>query len=87
MAANDMNVYNTSSSAFRYQKVLEKGKPVHDKNDLFSIRHPAMALSQRAKIFSPFTAALKGYSDEIAKAETEALEQFSSVRETAEEYP
>lgn len=38
MAANDMNAYNTPSSAFRYQKVLEKGKPVHDKNDLFSIK-------------------------------------------------
>ena len=67
--ATDNPTGNTDPSpSFRYRKVLEKGKPVHDKNDPFSIRHPAMPLSQRAKIFSPFVA-LKGYDEEISKAE------------------
>ena len=86
MATEDANTNNTLSSTFRYQKVLEKGKPVHDKNDPFSIKHPAMPLSQRAKIFSPFIA-LEGYTDVIAKVEEEALEPFLNEREPAEEYP
>ena len=85
MAANESTPNNTLSSTFRYKHVLEKGKPIHD-NDLFSIRHPAMPLSQRAKIFSPF-AALKGYDEEIARAETENLERFSNERGPIEEYP
>ena len=80
------NENNSTSSSFRYQKVLEKGKPVHDKNDLFSIRHPKMPLSQRAKIFSPFDA-LKGYSEEIAKVEAETEALFLNEREAVEEYP
>ena len=66
---------NAALSSFRYRKVLEKGKPVHDKNDLFSIRHPAMDLSRRAKIFSPFDA-LKGYSDELSKVQEQINEAF-----------
>jgi len=63
------------SPSFRYRHVLEKGKPVHDKNDLFSIRHPAMELSRRAKIFSPFDA-LKGFDDELSAARTRAADSF-----------
>ena len=45
----------------RYRKVYERGKPKHSPFDDFSIKHPAMDLSRRAKIFSPFDA-LKGFN-------------------------
>ena len=67
-------------SSFRYRNVIEKGKPVHDKYDSFSIRHPAMDLSRRAKIFSPFDA-LKGFSDELSKTQEEVTDTF--IDETA----
>ena len=79
-------INNTLPSSFRYRSVIEKGKPVHDKNDSFSIKHPAMDLSRRAKIFSPFDA-LKGYSEEIAKVEAETEALFLNEREAVEEYP
>ena len=50
---------------FRYSEVLRRGKPVHEKFDSFSIRHPSMPLEQRANIFSPFDA-LKGFSEAIS---------------------
>ena len=62
-------------SSFRYRNVLEKGKPVHDKNDSFSVKHPAMDLSRRAKIFSPFDA-LKGFGDELSKTREEVTDAF-----------
>jgi len=73
-----MNTIDNSklSPSFRYRGVLEKGKPVHDKNDSFSIRHPAMDLSRRAKIFSPFDA-LKGFNEELIKTE-ESLEALQA---------
>lgn len=82
------NVTNTTTlpSSFRYRKVLEKGKPVHDKNDSFSIRHPAMDLSRRAKIFSPFDA-LKGFNDELAKAQEEVTDSFLDETDPIEETP
>ncbi len=55
-------------SSFKYKKVYERGKPVHRAGDDFSIKHPAMDLSRRAKIFSPFDA-LKGFNEEIASTE------------------
>ena len=73
-------------SSFRYRKVLEKGKPVHDKNDSFSIRHPAMDLSRRAKIFNPFDA-LKGFSDELSKAQEEVTDTFLDETGPIEETP
>ncbi len=51
---------------FRYRAAAEKGRPVHEKTDSFYAKHPPMALSRRAKIFSSFDA-LKGFSDELAK--------------------
>ena len=45
---------------FKYLDVLGKGRPQHDRFDAFSIRHPKMELSKRAKIFAPF-AALRGF--------------------------
>ena len=59
----------------RYQKVYEKGKPVHQKFDSFSIKHPPMDISKRAKIFSPFDA-LKGFNEELAKTETEINDNY-----------
>jgi hypothetical protein len=50
---------------FRYIEVLLRGKPVHEKFDSFSIRHPSMPLEKRAKIFSPFDA-LKGFDEAIS---------------------
>ena len=45
---------------YRYKKVFEKGRPVHDPDDPFRIRHPKMDLSKRARIFAPFDA-LRGF--------------------------
>jgi hypothetical protein len=71
-------------SSFRYLKVLEKGKPIHDNNDSFSIRHPAMDLSRRAKIFNPFDA-LKGFGDELSKAQAEVMDAFLDETDPIEE--
>ena len=78
--------YTGALSSFRYKDVYEKGKPVHDKNDNFSVKHPPMELSKRAKIFSPFDA-LKGFSDELAKAEEDASNAFKGETEPVDEYP
>ncbi len=81
------NITDTRSlSSFRYREVYEKGKPVHEKNDSFSVKHPPMELSRRAKIFSPFDA-LKGFSDELAKAEEDALNTSGEERDPVDDYP
>ena len=81
------NITDTSSlSSFKYREVYEKGKPVHEKNDSFSVKHPPMELSRRAKIFSPFDA-LKGFSDELAKAEEDVLNTSKEERDPADDYP
>lgn len=73
--------------SFRYRDVFLKGKPKHDKTDSFSIKHPAMDLGRRAKIFSPFDA-LKGFSDELVKSEQRNEELFAdNGYEDIEEYP
>ena len=73
--------------SFRYRDVFLKGKPKHDKTDSFSIKHPAMDLGRRAKIFSPFDA-LKGFSDELIKSEKRNKEKFAdNGYEDIEEYP
>jgi len=48
----------------RYRSALSRGRPKHGCCDDFSLKHPKMLLSQRAKIFSPF-AALKGFEEAI----------------------
>ena len=50
---------------FRYREILLRGRPVHGPQDRFSIRHPSMPMSRRAKILSPFDA-LKGFSEAVA---------------------
>ncbi len=49
-----------------YLRALSRGRPKHGRCDDFSLRHPKMQLSQRAKIFSPF-AALKGFEEAIGE--------------------
>ena len=73
-------------SSFRYRDVYKTGKPVHEKNDSFSVKHPPMEISRRAKIFSPFDA-LKGFSDELTKAEEETSSVFKEPTEPIEDYP
>ncbi|WP_033154923.1 hypothetical protein [Pseudobutyrivibrio ruminis] len=71
----------------RYKKVYEIGKPKHSPFDDFSIKHPAMDLSRRAKIFSPFDA-LKGFNEEIASTEQSFEANYSDLEHVpAEEYP
>ena len=71
----------------RYRKVYERGKPKHSPSDDFSIKHPAMDLSRRAKIFSPFDA-LKGFNEEIASTEQSFEANYSDLEHVpAEEYP
>ena len=53
---------------FTHRNACLAGKPRHNKNDLFFHLHPAMGLTQRAKIFAPFDA-LRGFSDEVASRE------------------
>lgn len=55
----------TMPADFRYRDVFLKGKPEHNRFDLFRIRHPSMDVGRRAKIFSPFDA-LKGFNEAIA---------------------
>ena len=55
----------TIPKGFRYSEVLRRGKPVHEKFDSFSVKHPSMPLEKRAKIFSPFDA-LKGFKEAIS---------------------
>ena len=49
----------------RYLQVMRRGKPIHDPDDAFRAKYPAMPLSRRAKIFAPFDA-LKGFREAIA---------------------
>ena len=47
---------------FKYLDVLLQGRPRHERDDRFSIRHPRMDPAKRAKIFAPFDA-LRGFRD------------------------
>lgn len=58
----------TNRDTFRYCNVIKKGKPQHGKCDSFTLRHPPMPMSKRAKIFCPFDA-LKGFGEMIAEKE------------------
>ncbi|MCR4924293.1 MAG: hypothetical protein K5931_09845 [Lachnospiraceae bacterium] len=84
---SDQSSVKKMPSSFRYKDVFLKGKPKHDRTDSFSIKHPAMDLGRRAKIFSPFDA-LKGFSDELARSEQIAEESFAdNGYEKTDEYP
>jgi len=64
----------------KYRAAFFRDRPAHNLYDEFSIRHPKMCLSQRAKIFSPF-AALKGFEEAIDAK----LERYVDKRELTEE--
>ena len=64
----------------KYRFAYEQGRPIHGAYDEFSLRHPKMRLSQRAKIFSPFSA-LKGFEEAI----DEKLQRYVCRRELNEE--
>lgn len=53
---------------FRYARVLMRGRPKHHRHDDFRLRHPVMAATKRAKLFSPFDA-LKGFNEAVAAKE------------------
>lgn len=61
--------YMPMPEGFPYKKLLEMGRPKHEKCSDFVMRHPTMSCSRRAKIFAPFDA-LAGFSDRINKKET-----------------
>lgn len=63
----------------KYRDALRHCRPRHNVGDDFSLRHPKMQLSQRAKIFSPFDA-LKGFG----KAIEEKLEKYVEKQELTE---
>ncbi len=69
---------------FRYLDVFLKGKPQHDCDDPFRIRHPKMPCDKRAKIFSPFDA-LKGFSEALAAQE--ALKEDECAADTGLKNP
>ena len=52
------------SVEYKYRRAFMGCRPRHEQYDEFSLRHPKMQLSQRAKIFSPFDA-LKGFTEAI----------------------
>lgn len=69
---------------FKYMSVLLKGRPVHDKYDAFSIRHPKMPNGQRAKQFAPFDA-LKGFHEAILSKEARYVPRMELSREAERE--
>ena len=69
---------------FRYREVYLKGKPQHDRYDLFSIRHPRMDVQRRAKIFAPF-AALRGFDETVDSKRVLYTEQRELGSEETEE--
>ena len=66
--------YMNMPAGFRYSEVYLKGRPRHDEYDSFNIRHPAMDITRRAKIFNPFNA-LKGFDEALGAAEVQAEEK------------
>ena len=60
--------YMPMPAGFPFKDLFYKGRPRHDRNDAFRIRHPEMNHTHRAKIFAPFDA-LAGFSEAIASKE------------------
>lgn len=61
--------YMPMPADFPYKKLMQMGRPKHERFSDFGLRHPSMPCSRRAKIFAPFDA-LAGFSDRIEKKET-----------------
>ena len=64
-----MNAIAQMPPDWRYREVFLHGRPRHDQDDRFSIKHPNMPPAHRAKIFAPF-AALRGFSEAVLAKET-----------------
>ena len=60
--------YMPMPADFPYRKVMQMGRPKHDRYSEFGIRHPSMPCSRRAKIFAPFDA-LKWFDERISAKE------------------
>ena len=58
----------------KYRDALRHCRPRHTVGDDFSLRHPKMQLSQRAKIFSPFDA-LKGFGEALEEERAKYAEE------------
>ena len=69
---------------FSYRDVFLRGKPQHDRYDLFRIKHPQMDVGHRAKIFAPFDA-LKGFGAAIAAKDAVYRPRIELEREEREE--
>ena len=69
---------------FSYRDVFLRGKPEHDRYDLFRIKHPMMDVGHRAKIFAPFDA-LKGFGAAIASKGVVYTPRVELEREEREE--
>ena len=67
---------------FKYKETFAKGKPSHEKFDAFSMRHPAMPLEKRAKLFSPFDV-LKSFHEAISAKEEIYVERKELTEEDA----
>lgn len=76
--------FMTMPDKFRYRDVFLLGKPQHDRNDRFSIKHPKMNVGRRAKIFSPFDA-LKGFNEAVTAKEIHYTNQIELSEEDQEE--
>ncbi|MBR5179233.1 MAG: hypothetical protein IKW90_10605 [Lachnospiraceae bacterium] len=66
-----INDFPVVSESFKYKDTFEAQRPAHERFDSFSIKHPAMDLGKRAKIFSPFDA-LKGFKDAIDQVDRQS---------------
>ena len=71
-------------AGFKYREVFLKGKPRHDYNDPFLIRHPRMPAGRRAKIFAPLDA-LRGFNEAVAAKNVIYKEQIILSPEEQEE--
>ena len=70
-------------TAFPYLQVLLQGRPRHGMDE-FTLRHPRMEQSKRAKIFAPFDA-LDGYGGSIEEKNTEYVEKIEPDESQREE--
>ena len=62
--------YMPMPEGFPFKALFDHGRPQHNPDDLFRIRHPEMDHTHRAKLFAPFDA-LAGFDDAIASKEVE----------------
>ena len=59
---------------FRHGELMRRGRPRHGAGDEFRLRHPAMDVGHRAKIFAPFDA-LRGFSEAVNAKDEQYVEK------------